>query len=161
MLFITKILFHIIVFTLLFQPFFLIIIQSRTPHFSPPILMELSSFDAFLHETEESAEKSVVLPCEARYWLNRLPLLRLSVCLLPSTWKCGPLIEVVGVGTRVEWEADNSANFLPVYQSQSGFGGGLSGFDRQRRKFALLSASHSTRVYPHHLNQRSKSLCRW
>jgi len=27
-----------------------------------------------------------------------------------------------------------------------GFDGGLIGFDRQRRKFVLLSASHSTRV---------------
>jgi len=33
-----------------------------------------------------------------------------------------------------------------VYQSQSGFGGGLIRFDRQRRKFLQLSASNSTRV---------------
>jgi len=29
-----------------------------------------------------------------------------------STWRPGPLIEVMGVETRVEWEADNSTNFL-------------------------------------------------
>jgi len=36
-----------------------------------------------------------------------------------------------------------------------------SGFGRQRRKFVLLSASYSTRVYHHHLNQRSRSPYRW
>jgi len=30
----------------------------------------------------------------------------------PSTWRPGPLIEMVGVETRVEWEADNCKNFL-------------------------------------------------
>jgi len=30
----------------------------------------------------------------------------------PSTWRPGPLIEVEGVETRVEREADNSTNFL-------------------------------------------------
>jgi len=29
-----------------------------------------------------------------------------------STWRPGPLIKVVEVETRVEWEADNSTNFL-------------------------------------------------
>jgi len=33
-----------------------------------------------------------------------------------------------------------------VYQNQSSFSDGLIGFDRQRRKFVLLSASYSTRV---------------
>jgi len=32
--------------------------------------------------------------------------------LQPSTWRPRPLIEVVGVETRVEWEADNNTNFL-------------------------------------------------
>jgi len=32
--------------------------------------------------------------------------------LQTSTWRSEPLIEVVGVETRVEWEADNSMNFL-------------------------------------------------
>jgi len=42
--------------------------------------------------------------------------------------------------------ADNCNNFL-LYQSQSDFGGGLIGFDRQRKKLLQLSASHSTRIF--------------
>jgi len=72
--------------------------------------------------------------------------------LSPLTWRSRPLIEVVEVETRVEWETDNrdelpslfTKAWLVIVALQSN--NNQSGFGRQRRKFVLLSASHSTRV---------------
>jgi len=66
--------------------------------------------------------------------------------LQTSTWRSEPLIEVVGVEPAWSERQIIAWTSFSVYQNQSGFGGGLIGFDRQRRKFVLLSASHSTRV---------------
>jgi len=55
-----------------------------------------------------------------------------------STWRPGSLIEVVGVETHVSERQIIVITSFSVYQSQSGFGGGLIGFDRQRRKLLKL-----------------------
>jgi len=70
----------------------------------------------------------------------------LGIQYVPSTWRSEPLIEMVGVETRVEWKTGN--NFLlclpkPISPPSPH---SLIGFDRQRRKLLLLSAFHSTRI---------------
>jgi len=80
----------------------------------------------------------------------------------------GPLIEVVGVETRVEWEADNSTKFLLCLSKPDW----LLLFcrakitnqalvDREGSLNYYLRLSLHACHYLHHLNQRSRSPCRW